>query len=39
MVVIIFLIGIYIGTEIQAWWSRKGAKMFVDWQVRKGEEK
>ena len=32
---ICFIVGMYIGTEIQAWWHRKGAKMFVDWELGK----
>lgn len=36
---IIFIIGVYIGTEIQAWWYRKGVKMFVEWQIRRKERR
>ena len=29
--IFIFIIGIYIGTEIQAWWYRKGCSLFLEW--------
>ena len=30
--IITFIVGLYLGTELQAWWHRSGAKKFVDWQ-------
>ncbi len=36
--VLTFIIGIYIGTEIQAWWYRKGCTSFIKFYKEKGKK-
>lgn len=33
--ILIFILGVYIGTEIQAWWHRKGCSLFFKWKKKK----
>ena len=34
MTILTFVIGIYIGTVIQAWWHREGAKRYVEYRMK-----
>lgn len=34
MKIIYFFLGLYLGTELQAWWHREGAKKFIDWNLK-----
>ena len=37
-IIIAFIIGVYIGTEIQAWWARTGCKKWMKKQGFKFKE-
>ena len=34
MPILTFAIGIYVGTVIQAWWHREGAKRYVEYRMK-----
>jgi len=36
--IVVFLISFYLGVEVQTWWQKKGAKMFVEWRLRRYKE-
>ena len=33
--ILIFLVAFYLGTEVQAWWSRKGCALFFKWKEKR----
>jgi hypothetical protein len=37
--ILIFLVAFYLGTEVQAWWYRKGCTLFFEWKKRKEKRK
>lgn len=37
MAIITLIIGFVVGVEVQTWWHNKGAKKFVNWQLKKEE--
>ena len=33
--ILIFFVGFYLGTEVQAWWHRKGCTLFLEWKEKR----